>query len=399
MKYECVADHVRTRARPDLNSPDLGWCDRTDVIDAAPIIVGGEGWLRFKIYNNGVWVGVGYTKQSSPDGVLFYRQVDVATPPTSATWPIDIGVNVLSNTRKAQEFVGYGGRSVTIINDFLGASQLQAANPAVSVTARRWCGSWPGENVDTIINQLLEGAIGAKYVTWINEGDILGQDTPERILQRAQVEVAVARAMKERKCTSILAAGGWSVGCPDYTSSEICDAVRKGYAAAYNEGLIAMNMHLYGPLPDYKPDEWHTGRDAFLFTRCGFEQDPRLKGVTCDEWGVDKGSSGGYIGCGMTFDQMMAHQRGMIAYHRNNRTVDGIVVTPKLRKADTFQAGDEKNGAGHWGSYYVGSEQWLRGIAQVAAEAAGVTNVRGLDRAVLAEAPRKDLSRTLGVKP
>lgn len=405
MKYRAIGK-VNVRARPDANSVKLGWLDPNDVIDATSQ-AGADGtmWLAFDVSNNGVVCGRGYAKFGAAGEPWFTQVNGTVTPPPSGKASIKIGANCLHNGRQTEALMAAGAMSATVLNDFWLGAQIQQQYPLAEVSNRRWTNSMPDEgNLDAVINQWLEGARGAKYVSFFNEGDTIGQD-PDAIIQRGRIERKVALRMREMGCDSILSAGNFSVGCPEWNDPNLCNAFKIAYAPGYNEGLYAINQHLYRPWPGHVPDEWYEGRDQFMFTRGGLVQGEtnngvKLHGIICDEWGLDQGGTGGYEAHGYTRERFVTDVRELIEYRRVGHVIDGVYVAPHLKKADLFQVGDADKSQGHWGGFYVGN--WLGEIGALAREAMG-SNVRGLELDMLVFIDkggvipaRKDMSVLLG---
>lgn len=260
----------------------------------------------------------------------------VIVPPPVTTGKIRLGVNVINGSGDvARRALAAGHTAVSIIDNFQLAADL-ANDTSITVMARRWVRSMPAPDPDTIF----EGAASPHvvYLTPLNECDVICYGSPEEIARRAAYDREMWAKMKARGRK--YAGGGFSMGTPDYTRPDICEAMRTHYRPLYNDGM-AINYHLYSPTPNHVMDEWYEGRWRFLFTHCGFDPNPNLAGIYCDETGLDEGGVGGFPAHGMSATQIGAWCRRFLAYSQDGDYA-GL-----LRAAVLFQAGNVTDWRGY----------------------------------------------------
>lgn len=310
----------------------------------------------------------------------FLKADFVPPPPISLLRPLALGFNVISNGRSAQNSLTAGCKAVTIINDFLFGTQLVMGG--ATVIKRRWLPSRPNfQSGEQLADDVYEGGRGGGYFAPIfNEGDVVGQDVAG-IRERASYDRMVAPVIKARG--GIYCAGGFSVGCPDFTDQAVCDAIRAEYAVGYNRGDYAFLMHLYSPLAfdaagNLVPISiWHGRRWEFLFTKCGFSPDPKLLGVVSDETGEDEGGVGGFRAHGRTPAQVGRWYRAFASASREALVIGGVAYPSPLRVACGFQLGDTSTEQGHWGGY--DQSEYVAEVVSVAQEAYSTEVTRTLD--------------------
>jgi len=296
-----------------------------------------------------------------------------------------------------------GIRSFLIMEGLLAAVEFKQKHPDAVVMYRRFLPHGSGiPSVDLFSGETKMGN-GVVFVSPLNECGSYCYGSPGEIEQRAKFDVAMGERCKTHG--TLYAAGGFSMGTPDFTNPAICDAMRRFYAPAYNAGIFALNMHLYSPnmgwifgrnkainltdlvrnpldengvlrLPvgrdghiatvDYGGDRaigegdqriWFERRWEFLFTKCGFDPDPRLLGIYCDETGVDEGGVGGFPAHQAGNSEVNAWCREFIKVNSLPLTINGVTNSSPLRGAAIFQAGEKKN----WTGYNV--EHWFGEIA------------------------------------
>jgi hypothetical protein len=217
--------------------------------------------------------------------------IEPPTPPIS-TGKTRLGVNVITgNGDVARRALAAGHTAISIINGFQLVADL-ANDTSITVMGRYY---WdPRRGIPpTDPDYIFEGAQSphAVYLTPLNEGDTMGYGSPDEIARRAAWDREMWAKMKARGRR--YAGGGFSMGTPDYTKQEICDAMRTHYAPLYADGM-AINYHLYSPTVNHPMDVWYELRWRFLFERCGFDPNPALAGIYCDETGLDEGGVGGF---------------------------------------------------------------------------------------------------------
>lgn len=201
------------------------------------------------------------------------------------TWP---------NTLGCQSYIVFGG--------VVGAWELSQRTGKTVIYRPQ--SSIPGggvmPNVSSVIDEcryLIER--GGCVTTGINECDSQGGDCGQNVAlinQRASFEHEFLNRAKQINPACTVIKGGWSYGTPDFTRQDVCDAIRNGYSDDYNSGAAKINMHLYSPnlahIDNPADWQWYERRWEFLFTKCGFN--PSVRGIWCDEGGLDIQGSGGY---------------------------------------------------------------------------------------------------------
>lgn len=259
-------------------------------------------------------------------------------PPPSVTGKTRLGVNVITgNGDYARRAIAAGCTAISIINNFQLASELAAQHQNVTVMARRYVSSMPSPNMG-----LFEGAESPHvvYLTPLNECDVICYGSPDEIARRATWDKDMWGMMKAagRK----YAGGGFSMGTPDYTKQEICDAMRAFYKPLYESGM-AINYHLYSPTPNHPMDVWYELRWRFLFEKCGFNPSPALAGIYSDETGLDEGGVGGFPAHGVSASEVGAWCRRFLDASQGNGYGN------LLRAAVIFQSGNNTD----WNGYNI----------------------------------------------
>jgi hypothetical protein len=284
-------------------------------------------------------------------------------PPPQARGKCDIGVSVLNAHHLLEPAYQLGIRSFLIMNGIQKAREFKLAHPDAYVMARR---HMPGIG-DDYLPELNSGEMrelqtighGITVVSPVNEGDIWpqgpkpGKTAREVIQKRAEFDYRMA--LEVRKNGGFYAGGSFSMGEPDYTSPEICDAMRDFYAPHYNSGLMGINYHSYSPNPQNVDATdgrqlWHEDRWRFLFEKCGFLNVDNPVGIVCDETGLDQGGIGGVPAHGLN---------GSFVEYWTRKTKArwaSIVIQGKpapIRHATWFQAGDNRTSGGGWAGFNV----------------------------------------------
>jgi len=143
------------------------------------------------------------------------------------------------------------------------------------------------------------------------------------------------------------------MGTPDFTNPETCQIIRELYAPAYNNGLIAFDMHLYSPDPHHidKPNEWQwfERRWEFLFTRCGF--DPNVRAIYCSECGLDQSGVGGFKAHATSQEKFSDWCDKYIRLQSAPMVIDGKSYPSPIIGGAIFQASDR----GRWEGYDITS--------------------------------------------
>lgn len=267
----------------------------------------------------------------------------IIPPPNPSTTVTRFGVNVISgNVAHAQRALDAGCTAISGIGMFGQLADLAARYRDKTFMARKYTG---GQIPPPDPEYMYEGA-QSPYVVYLglNECDAICYGSVEQIAQRAAWDREMWRKMKAKGRR--YAGGGFSVGTPDFTRQDICDAMRTHYAPLYNEGM-GINYHLYSPWPNHTPDIWYEMRWRFLFEKCGFNPDPNLAGIFCDETGMDQGSVGGFPACGMSATQVGAWARSFLSASQS----DGYGNL--LRAAAIFQSGNTTDWNGYNADYAI----------------------------------------------
>lgn len=312
--------------------------------------------------------------------------VDPPPPPPSTTRKTGLGINAITGDMgPVNRALAAGATAISGINMFGQLSDLAAARQDLIVMARRYVSSMPPADPDVVFEGA--GSPHLVYLTPLNECDNLCNGTVEQIKERASYDGAMWAKMKAKGRK--YAGGGFSVGTTDYTNPAVVAAMRDYYAPLYNDGM-GFNYHLYSPWKGHAMDIWYEFRWRFLFERCGFDPNPNLAGIYCDETGVDQGSVGGFSACQYTEAEVGAWCRQFLDLSQ----ADGY--GNMLRAAVIFQAGNDRTGGGGWAGYNVDSPGYLAAIG--AAAKAPVTRQLARPRApaygpapVIAPTPRKVL--------
>lgn len=284
----------------------------------------------------------GFYAQYYPGVTVEFRMTTpdvVIPPPTPITGNTRLGINVITGDGGvARRAIAAGCNAVSIIGGFGLAADL-ANDRSLTVMARKYTGNQlPPPDPDF----MYEGA-QSPYVVYLglNECDATCYGSADEIMHRALWDKDMWAKMKAKGRR--YAGGGFSVGTPDFTRPEICDAMRKYYAPLYNDGM-GINYHLYSPWPNHPFDVWYELRWRFLFEKCGFNPDPNLAGIFCDETGMDQGSVGGFPASGISADGVGTWCRQFLSASQ----ADGYGNL--LRAAVLFQGGNVTD----WAGYNVG---------------------------------------------
>lgn len=254
-------------------------------------------------------------------------------------------------------------------------------------------------------SSLPDGSIG----TGVNECEQIDCGSAAGILAHAAYDVAVATRLKQLNPKVRYAGLTTSCGCPDITRQDICDALKQGYSAAYNSGLMDIDMHLYSPNmtwiykgmtatvavakpltryvgefghgqvevvyysdepinPKDKPalalmateaatyndnptaQDWFETRWHFLFTRCGFDPKSTSR-IYSGEASVDEGGIGSFTGHNATDQDVVKYAKRWLQIQSAPIIVNGVSYPSPFYGGCFFQLGDTSNAQGHWGSY------------------------------------------------
>lgn len=318
-----------------------------------------NGWKKIALVNT--------ARGSKVNGWVSEQYLKAANAPVQAPEPtpreitrrdarVLLGVHELTSG-KAREAIGRGAKAVMVFNDALEAHRLSVENPSVIVMHRRWFESaisprdlvsQHGINPDTGVSD------SRVWCRGVNENDIAGFDSsPEGILRRARFDLECAAILRDRAPNAVWVAGGFAHGNPDFTNADVCRAMREGYAAAYNAGLIAFDIHNYtkslpGQPKVYKREDapWYETRWGFLFTKCGFN--PAVRRVVASEAGIEAGA-GGFAWAGFSDDEFRAWCMSYLALQRADLVVDGRSYPSPFVASTLYQLGGELKG--EWQGY------------------------------------------------
>ena len=348
---------LRARKQPSTDAAIVGvFPDASRLAVDHNVTVGEDVWHALPVAAGGV--GLRDPGDIGAPAYLFsahryrgtdYTEAEVVEPPQLLPF-FRTGVNAKTNFYLARQAFADGCRYGMIIDDFGLAGDLARDYPGATVMARRWFEH--GENVTNVQQALdaLEGAThpGVVYTLW-NEGD-----SGRSIAAQAKLEIDLARKIKQTSGARF-AAGTHAMGNPDFTRPEVCAEIRDAYAAAYNAGEIAFDMHLYSPdMMHIWQDNgliWYERRWEFLFTKCGF--DPRVRAIYCGETGVDQGGVGGFPAHGASGADVARWVRRNAEVQQRPLIVNGVSYPSPIVGCALFQLGDRNTGPGGWAGYNV----------------------------------------------
>lgn len=290
--------------------------------------------------------------------------VDVpSTPPVvptsgAGTPAAILGVHELGLAGKAKESLQRGAGAVMCFEDALGAAQMSIAYPDRIVMHRKYF-KYALSPAEILAQHGIDPNGVSASRAWyrgLNENDVDGFDSsPAGILKRATWDIECAKLLKRAAPNARWVAGGWAHGNPDFTNPSVCDAVRDGYAAAYNAGLILFDLHNYSKSDPNNPKNfrfyapiWFERRWEFLFTKCGF--DPKVRGVVASEAGIEAGA-GGFRWAGFTQDEFRAWCAYALKVQMQPLIIAGKSYPSPFLAGTIFQWGNNYNGSGGWWGY------------------------------------------------
>lgn len=267
----------------------------------------------------------------------------VVVPPPASKGKFQLGPSVLISHHLLEPAYQAGCRAFLIMEGLLAAVQFKQAHPDALVMYRKYIGR--GYSIPD--PQLFRGEAkmgnGVVFVTPLNECDGPCYGSPGEIEQRAKFDTALGQMCRDNG--TIYAAGGFSMGTPDFTRPDICEAMRKFYAPGYNAGTFGMNMHLYSPNMRHVYDptawQWYERRWEFLFTKCGFDPDPARVGIYCDETGVDEGGVGGFPAHNASAEDVRKWSVEFKKLSELPLVIGGKSYPSPMRGAAVFQAGHQ----------------------------------------------------------
>jgi hypothetical protein len=249
-----------------------------------------------------------------------------------------LGVNALYFADLALDAAARGCRFFMIMNDFGAAHRLKQQYPAAVVMVRRYWGKSVPSIEDAIAGMEVQADSRLVY-TFLNECDAICYGTPDEIRHRAQLDVALAQAIKAIAPNAKYAAGTFSHGTPDFTNPEIVRAMRDHYAPHYNSGLFGLDLHNYtfGRAGEVDPI-WYETRWRKLFTDCGF--DPAIREIYAGETGIE-GGRGGFPEHGYSDEDFRAWCEWHQQIEREPLIVDDQSYPSPYIGGAIFQLGDD----------------------------------------------------------
>lgn len=331
---------------------------------AVSIIETVGGWHRVALWTDtatnataSAWVYAQYVETRTPE------------PPPQQIEPAAriLGIHQLADKQRAIDAIRIGAKAVMVFEDATLAQQLSLAHPDVLVMHRKYF-EWAPAPRDMIAQHGIDpDRTGQQSRVWyrgINEFPSSPEfhAEPDGILRRAAWDIECARILKRAAPDAVWVAGGWSHGTPDFTRADVCEAVRKGYADAYNSGLIAYDIHNYSKAGPGGPRDyahygpiWFERRWEFLFQNCGF--DPRVRRIVSSESGGELGA-GGFRWADYSADEFRSWALRYLDIQRTPLIVNGREYPSPFIASTLYQWGDNHNGAGGWWGYgldpYIG---------------------------------------------
>ena len=263
----------------------------------------------------------------------------VVVPPTGTLY---LGVHVMGNGPAADKAYAAGCRWFTVMDGKDICARL-AAGGARGMFRRYFVYPPTVEWMASDLSSLPDGWIG----TGVNENENTGWD----VAAHAKWDIAVAERLHQLNPKVIYAGATYSVGVPDITKQDICDAIKQYYAPAYNSGLMWWDQHNYAP--DYGhifrtdgDQVWYELRHVWYFTKCGF--DPTIQHIVSSESGLDVGGSGGFAAFHDSDEQVVAFCNAWRSVMSAPITVNGKVYPSPYVGGSFYQADPTAN---QWKSY------------------------------------------------
>lgn len=359
-----TADFLTVRNSNSVYAPKLGYLpkgSRVSVLETRPGLGSTAGWCRVRVdVRHSVKDVVLHQQTAGPlEGWVskdWLAPIVVTPPPPGSTRKMGMGVNVITGDEGvALRALSAGCTAISGINMFGQLAALAKLHPDKTFMGRRYISSFQEPDPDRIF----EGAWSKElwYLCPNNECDVICNGTPDQIRQRAAWDKVMFERMKARGAR--YAGGAFSVGTADYTNPAVVAAMRECYAPLYNAGM-GFNGHFYTPWQTHKMDEWYEGRWRFLFgdgpMSCGFNPDPNLAGIFCDEAGLDQGSLGGFAAANWSAAQVEQWCKDFMSYSQ------APPYAGLFRAAVIFQAGNTTD----WRGYNVDTPDMLKAIGNAA---------------------------------
>lgn len=287
-------------------------------------------------------------------------------PPLPAQPSAGLGVNVIYSGDDARAAIAHGCPFVSVTFNAQLAWELKQAHPDLLVGARGnfWGGHLPSE---TEFLNFVGAAIRPGVVVYgVNEGDHIGQQTPDEIRRRAEFDAKWFAYCRQRGAT--YAGGGFSMGEPNIVRPEIRAALRQYYAPLVNSGMW-FNQHTYSgddhsgiPVKEriYRTQPytisfdgvsvtarqtwWLEERWRFYCAFCGFN--PTKFKFISDETGVDD-NPGSFRDNGFSDAEVIAWCRQFVKLTGDPVWYDGKLYPSNYLGGALFQAGDDARWAGY----------------------------------------------------
>ena len=281
----------------------------------------------------------------------------------ASTTTMQLGLSVVYSEDAARQAAQLGCRFFSIINNIDMAIRLKDSYPDATVIVRPGIdirGSLPG--IDYMLSRL-GGAKDSRLIySGINEADQIGQ-AASNMSARSSFDAEMARRIKAISGATY-AAGSFSMGTPDFTSTTLCSAVQKYYAPYYNAGLFWIDHHLYSPNAShiYRNDtqtitwggasqtivehEWYETRWHFFFRRCGFDPNSTSR-IISSETGLDEGSVGGFAAHSCTSQDVLNWCNRFLEIQALPLKVGTTEYASPFVGGAIFQVGDPTSWAGY----------------------------------------------------
>lgn len=382
---------ARVRAKPTTDSAIVGRLAHLSRVSGRDV----GGWLEMDLGVGGAPLltqastqMVGYVSMT----LLKSADEHVPPPPAKVVHPRQmLGVHQLSDKGTAYRALERGCRAVMVFEGALEAYQLSLAYPDAIIIHRKYFTVTPSPwemIAQHGVNPAERGNESRAFYRGINEFDVGSayDDSPQGILNRAKWDIECAQILKSAAPNARWVAGGFSHGCPDITRKDVCEALRIGYAQAYNDGLVWFDIHNYskagpgGPFDySYYGPEWFERRVDWLFTRCGF--DPRVRACVSSEAGGELGG-GSFRQHGFTGDQFDAWCAYYLGVMNAPLIVGGTEYPTPVVATTIFQWGNDYNGPGGWWGYNLIPEYVDKLAARWSGEYSGSRDVLHVGSAV-----------------
>lgn len=281
-------------------------------------------------------------------GNLWAKAEFIDSTPISPTPSIKpkLGLHVMSNGHIAGAEAAKGCKLFLIMDNFLSAHQIKMAYPDAAVMVRKFIRNRvPVEDMVRALEVYPESRL---VYTGHNESDVIGTSA-SAIIERAAFDLAMAQAIKKIAPNAKYAAGTFSRGEPNLWDAGIIEAVKSGYAPAFNSGLLDFDMHSYSNDHNLNDADtyWIVNRWHQLFRVCGFNPN-RAQSIYSSETGVDNGKVQGFSGTGVNQDQFARWCEKYISVN-SGLNIDGVSYNNIFVGGAIYQFGG--NGDSQWNGF------------------------------------------------